>query len=116
PARARRPGGADRRAPGAPGLAARARGARRARRARRRAVAAALRKAERRAEARAAKPREEEEHVTLPLKPPLKPQLALSRKQLPEGDQYVYEIKLDGFRCVAFVDGDDAFLQSRNGK
>jgi ATP-dependent DNA ligase len=54
--------------------------------------------------------------VTLPLKPPLKPQLALSRKQLPEGDQYVYEIKLDGFRCVAFVDGDDVFLQSRNGK
>jgi ATP-dependent DNA ligase len=54
--------------------------------------------------------------MTLPLKPPLKPQLALSRKQLPEGDQYVYEIKLDGFRCVAFVDGDDVFLQSRNGK
>jgi ATP-dependent DNA ligase len=54
--------------------------------------------------------------VTTPLKPPLKPQLALSRKQLPEGDQYVYEIKLDGFRCVAFVDGDDVFLQSRNGK
>jgi ATP-dependent DNA ligase len=54
--------------------------------------------------------------VTLPLKPPLKPQLALSRKSLPEGDEYVYEIKLDGFRCVAFVDGDDVFLQSRNGK
>ncbi len=54
--------------------------------------------------------------MTLPLKPPLKPQLALSRKALPEGEEYVYEIKLDGFRCVAFVDGDDVFLQSRNGK
>jgi ATP-dependent DNA ligase len=54
--------------------------------------------------------------VSLPLKPPLKPQLALSRKALPEGEEYVYEIKLDGFRCVAFVDGDDVFLQSRNGK
>jgi ATP-dependent DNA ligase len=54
--------------------------------------------------------------VSLPLKPPLKPQLALSRKALPEGGEYVYEIKLDGFRCVAFVDGDDVFLQSRNGK
>jgi len=54
--------------------------------------------------------------VTLPLAPPLKPQLALSRKALPEGDEYVYEIKLDGFRCIAFVDGDDVFLQSRNGK
>jgi ATP-dependent DNA ligase len=54
--------------------------------------------------------------VTLALPPPLKPQLALSRKALPEGDEYVYEIKLDGFRCIAFVDGDDVFLQSRNGK
>jgi ATP-dependent DNA ligase len=54
--------------------------------------------------------------VTLALNPPLKPQLALSRKELPEGEQYVYEIKLDGFRCIAFVDGDEVFLQSRNGK
>jgi ATP-dependent DNA ligase len=54
--------------------------------------------------------------VTLALAPPLKPQLALSRKALPEGDEYVYEIKLDGFRCIAFVDGDEVFLQSRNGK
>jgi ATP-dependent DNA ligase len=54
--------------------------------------------------------------VTLALKPPLKPQLALSRKELPDGEQYVYEVKLDGFRCLAFVDGDEVFLQSRNGK
>jgi ATP-dependent DNA ligase len=54
--------------------------------------------------------------VSLPLKPPLKPQLALSRKQLPEGDEYCYEIKLDGFRCLAFVDGEEIYLQSRNGR
>jgi ATP-dependent DNA ligase len=54
--------------------------------------------------------------VTLPLQPILKPQLALSRKELPIGDEYVYEVKLDGFRCLAFVDGDDVFLQSRGGK
>jgi ATP-dependent DNA ligase len=54
--------------------------------------------------------------VTLALEPPLKPQLALSRKELPEGEQYRYEIKLDGFRCLAFVDGDEIYLQSRNGK
>jgi ATP-dependent DNA ligase len=54
--------------------------------------------------------------VTPALSPPLKPQLALSRKELPEGEEYVYEIKLDGFRCIAFVDGDEVFLQSRNGK
>ena len=54
--------------------------------------------------------------MTLPLEPPLKPQLALSRKELPVGEQYRYEIKLDGFRCLAFVDGDEIFLQSRNGR
>jgi ATP-dependent DNA ligase len=54
--------------------------------------------------------------VSLPLKPPLKPQLALSRKQLPEGGDYCYEVKLDGFRCLAFVDGSEQFLQSRNGR
>jgi ATP-dependent DNA ligase len=54
--------------------------------------------------------------VTLPIQPPLKPQLALSRKELPSGDEYVYEVKLDGFRCLAFVDGEEIFLQSRNGK
>jgi ATP-dependent DNA ligase len=54
--------------------------------------------------------------VTLPLAPTVKPQLALSRKELPEGEDYAYEIKLDGFRCIAFVDGEEVFLQSRNGK
>jgi ATP-dependent DNA ligase len=54
--------------------------------------------------------------MSLPLSPPLKPELALSRKTLPSGDDYVYEVKLDGFRCVVFVDGEDVFLQSRNGK
>lgn len=54
--------------------------------------------------------------MSLPLEPPLKPQLALSRKELPEGPVYRYEIKLDGFRCLAFVDGEESFLQSRNGR
>jgi ATP-dependent DNA ligase len=54
--------------------------------------------------------------MTLALLPPVKPQLALSRKELPVGDDYSYEIKLDGFRCLAFVDGDHVFLQSRNGR
>ncbi len=54
--------------------------------------------------------------MTLPLSPPLKPQLALSRKALPVGEAYLYEIKLDGFRCLAFVDGEEVFLQSRNGR
>ena len=54
--------------------------------------------------------------MALPLKPPIKPQLALSRKQLPEGEEWVYEPKYDGFRALAYVDGDDVYLQSRGGK
>ena len=54
--------------------------------------------------------------MALPLKPPIKPQLALSRKVLPEGDDWVYEPKYDGFRALAYVDGDDVYLQSRGGK
>jgi len=52
----------------------------------------------------------------LPLTSPLKPQLALSRRELPVGEQYLYEIKLDGFRCLVFIDGEDVLLQSRNGR
>jgi ATP-dependent DNA ligase len=54
--------------------------------------------------------------VPLPLKPPLLPQLARSRASLPEGDGWAYEPKYDGFRAIAFVDGDETYLQSRNGK
>jgi len=54
--------------------------------------------------------------VSLPLQPPIRPQLALSRKELPSGPDYAYEVKLDGFRCLAFVDGGETFLQSRNGR
>jgi ATP-dependent DNA ligase len=54
--------------------------------------------------------------VALPLKTPLLPQLARSRANLPTGDGWAYEPKWDGFRAIAFVDGDDVELQSRNGR
>jgi ATP-dependent DNA ligase len=54
--------------------------------------------------------------VSLPLTPPLLPQLARSRANLPEGDGWAYEPKYDGFRAIAFVDGAETYLQSRNGK
>ena len=54
--------------------------------------------------------------MNLPLEPPIKPQLALTRKALPEGAQWAYEQKLDGFRAIVFVDGEDAYIQSRGGK
>jgi ATP-dependent DNA ligase len=50
------------------------------------------------------------------LSPPVLPQLAISRAGLPEGEGWSYEPKWDGFRAIAFVDGDDHFLQSRNGR
>ena len=54
--------------------------------------------------------------MALPLKPPIKPQLARPAKDLPEGDNWRYEPKWDGFRTIVFRDGDDVHLQSRNGK
>jgi ATP-dependent DNA ligase len=54
--------------------------------------------------------------MTLPLAPPVLPQLARSAKTLPAGEAWSYEPKWDGFRSIAFVDGDDVYLQSRNGK
>src|SRR3954447_22132119 len=54
--------------------------------------------------------------MSLPLKPPVLPQLARPRAQLPEGDGWAYEPKWDGFRSIAFIDGADVHLQSRNGK
>ena len=44
------------------------------------------------------------------------PQLAKTAKALPAGGGWSYEPKWDGFRCIAFVDGADVYLQSRNGK
>lgn len=54
--------------------------------------------------------------MNLPLSPPIKPQLALTRKELPLGEEWAYEQKLDGFRAIVFVDGADAYIQSRGGK
>jgi ATP-dependent DNA ligase len=54
--------------------------------------------------------------VTLPLSPPIKPQLAKSSRELPQGERWRYEPKWDGFRTIAFRDGGEVFLQSRNGR
>ena len=54
--------------------------------------------------------------MALPLSPPLEPQLARSRAELPEDEGWAYEPKYDGFRALAFVDGDDVYLQSRGKK
>src|SRR5215216_7673359 len=54
--------------------------------------------------------------MSLPLSPPLLPQLAKTARALPSGPGWVYEPKWDGFRAIAFVDDAKVHLQSRNGK
>ena len=41
---------------------------------------------------------------------------ARSVEEIPTGDEWQYEPKWDGFRCLAFRDGDKIFLQSKNGQ
>jgi len=54
--------------------------------------------------------------VSLPLKSPVKPQLARPAKDLPDSGDWRFEPKWDGFRMIVFRDGDDVKLQSRNGR
>src|SRR5712675_888634 len=50
------------------------------------------------------------------LKPSIPPMEARSVEEIPTGDEWQYEPKWDGFRCLAFRDGDRIFLQSKNGQ
>src|SRR5437764_14968267 len=54
--------------------------------------------------------------MALPLKPPIEPQLARSKPELPEGEQWSYEPKYDGCRAIVFGDGEEVMIQSRGGK
>ena len=53
--------------------------------------------------------------MDLPVLPPVKPMLAKSVPEVPDGD-FLYEPKWDGFRCIVFRDGDEVELGSRNEK
>jgi ATP-dependent DNA ligase len=52
--------------------------------------------------------------MPLKLRSPLPPMEALSVAAIPEGREWHYEPKWDGFRCVAFRDGDKIELQSKS--
>ena len=54
--------------------------------------------------------------MALPFDPPLPPMEARSVDEIPTGDEWQYEPKWDGFRCVAFRDGDEVYLQSKAGQ
>ena len=54
--------------------------------------------------------------MTLPIKRTYPPMEAKLVDELPTGDEWQYEPKWDGFRCLAFRDGDRVELMSKAGK
>src|SRR5260370_11780356 len=50
------------------------------------------------------------------LKPPISPMEARSVEEIAAGEEWQYETKWDGFRCLAFRDRGEIFLQSKNGQ
>ena len=54
--------------------------------------------------------------MKLPVRPPFPPMEALLVDEIPEGGPWQYEPKWDGFRCLAFRDGDEIDLQSKSGQ
>jgi DNA ligase D-like protein (predicted ligase) len=49
------------------------------------------------------------------IQPFLKPMLPSLSNELPIGDQWVYEVKYDGFRCLLYWDHSNVIMTSRNG-
>ncbi len=54
--------------------------------------------------------------MTLPIQPPYPPMEALLVSEIPAGENWEYEPKWDGFRCLAFRDGEKVELQSKSGQ
>lgn len=54
--------------------------------------------------------------MNLPIEPPFPPMESKSVRDLPSGEGWVWEPKWDGFRFIAFRDGDDVELQSKSGR
>jgi ATP-dependent DNA ligase len=54
--------------------------------------------------------------MTLPIKPPYPPMEALLVSAIPAGENWAYEPKWDGFRCLAFRNGGQVELQSKSGQ
>ncbi|HYL26479.1 MAG TPA: ATP-dependent DNA ligase, partial [Candidatus Nitrosotalea sp.] len=52
----------------------------------------------------------------LAVRPPIEPMETRPAQRIPEGPDWSYEPKWDGFRCVAFRDGDEVELQSKSGE
>src|SRR5688500_3430771 len=52
--------------------------------------------------------------MSLPFEPPIKPMLAKLQADMPEGEEWLYEPKWDGFRAIVFRDGASTSLISRD--
>jgi DNA ligase D-like protein (predicted ligase) len=46
----------------------------------------------------------------------LQPMIASIVRALPEGDEWIYEVKLDGYRAIAIKDGERVQIRSRNNR
>jgi len=54
--------------------------------------------------------------MDLPFQPPVLPMLAKRVSELPQGAEWIYEPKWDGFRALVFRSGDEVLIQSRDTK
>lgn len=54
--------------------------------------------------------------MNLPVPYPLPPAEAKQVERVPHGEEWCYEPKWDGFRCLVFRDGDEVLLQSKASK
>src|SRR5688500_19347099 len=54
--------------------------------------------------------------MNLPIQPPYPPMEARQVDDIPVGPNWQYEPKWDGFRCLAFKDGEEVYLQSKSCK
>jgi len=50
---------------------------------------------------------------SLPVAPPVEPMLAKIAEEIPQGGDFLFEPKWDGFRAIVFRRADDVFIQSR---
>src|SRR4051794_4600349 len=48
--------------------------------------------------------------------PPIEPMLAKIAGEIPDSPGFIFEPKWDGFRAIVFRNGDEAYIQSRDGK
>src|SRR5919109_3330469 len=54
--------------------------------------------------------------MDIAVNPPVLPMLAKRVTELPDGEDWIFEPKWDGFRALVFRDGEEILIQSRDEK